>query len=146
MPKSACKWKRTENRTQNAKTGFQKIGSPLERTLKACKSAGCIKNTLEREIGRSSGRPVKIAPTLERRIPRSSGNHVCRKCWELDFSARAALHPLERTSKIWVFQIEFLSFISTFKGSKCMISVQTSHNHVLTWYKHRITTYWSSIS
>lgn len=33
MPKSACKWKRTENRTQNAKTGFQKIGSPLERGL-----------------------------------------------------------------------------------------------------------------
>ena len=82
----------------------------------------------------------------ERELPRSSGHHICRKYWEHEFLARTAVFPLERTSKFWKIQNMLLSFNLMFKGSKCMILAQTSHIHLLTWYKHQITTQWSSIS
>ena len=112
MPKSAFKWKRTENETQNAWTKFQKTGSPLERQLTclsgplrpAKKNNGCMKNKLERWIGRSSGRLVKIAPMLERQSHRSSGYQVCKKYWEPAFPARALGSPLEQPSKFWKTQ------------------------------------------
>ena len=69
MPKSAYEWKRTENETQNARTKFQETGSPLERTLKACKSTGCMKNALERGIECSSWRPVYKTPRSSVRYP-----------------------------------------------------------------------------
>ena len=83
---------------------------------------------------------------LERKLPRSSGNHVCRKCWELDFSARASLHPLERTTKIWESQVEFLSSIPTFNQQIMHVVAQISHISILTRYKHQNTLLWSSIS
>ena len=61
--------------------------------------------------------------TLERRFPCPSGHQI-----------------------FWVFQNMFLSRNLTFSGSRCMLLAQTSHNHILTWYQHQITTQWSSIS
>ena len=95
---------------------------------------------------RSSVLPVYIAPRSSVKFPRSSGNHVCRKCWELDFSARASLHPLERTSKIWESQVEFLSSIPTFNQQIMHVVAQISHISILTRYKHQNTLLWSSIS
>ena len=106
MPKSACEWKRTENRTPHAKTGFQKIGSPLERGLpRSSGPLGLQKYWLPSIPSRACTRPLERtaclhSSPLERQLPRSSWNHVCRNCWELDFSARAALPPARAEVKI----------------------------------------------
>ena len=146
MPKSACKWKRMENKTQNAKTKFQKTGSPLKRPLKACKSTGCMKNKLEREIGRSSGRPVYKAPRSSMKYPARADTKVCRKYWEQEIHARAAVSPLEQTSNFRVFPDCVLERNSTFQPHFLHIMAPISHILVLTWYKHQNTSSWSSIS
>ena len=120
--------------------------SPLERTVKACKSTDCMKNMLGRGIARWSGRPVCKTPRSSVRYPARADIQLCIKCWEHDLSARAALPPLERKSKFWKFQIEFLSFTSTFNPQFMHVMAQNSHILMLTCYQYKITTLGSSIS
>ena len=76
--------------------------SPLERTQEACKSTGYLKITLERELGRSSGRPVYKSSPLEREISRLSEHPTLQKvlgarnlCSSGGFPARADTKILE---------------------------------------------------
>ena len=124
---------------------FRKQGPRLSGPLRPAK---VLDRWKLRSIVHSGARAEGLSTWLPARAwtPCSSGPHVCKKCWEHEIHARAAVSPLERTSKFWKFQIKFLSFNSIFKGSKCMFMTQTSYIYVLTWYKHQTTSQWSSIS
>ena len=130
----------TENRVPARASTY-----PLERTLRASKSTGCMKNMLERGIERSSGRPVYKTPRSNVRYLAQAEIQFSKKCWEHDFPARAALPPLERTSKIWVFQIEFLSSNSNFNQQNMHVMAQISNIVMLTCHKHQNTLQWSPI-
>ena len=105
MPKSVYKWKRTENETLNEHTKFQRTGSPVERQLprsswplRPAKVLVAWKILSSVDLrARSVGLATK-APRWSVRYPAHADIQLCKKCWEHEFPARAALPPLERTS------------------------------------------------
>ena len=146
MPKSAWKWNRTENRTQNAKTGFQKIGSPLERRL-PCSSGplGLQKYWLPSIPARAWTRPLERtaclhSSPLERQIPPLEREPCLQK------DAGSSFSPLERKQKFWKFQIVFLSFNLISQLPFLHARAQISNIIIQTWFPCKIITLWSSIS
>ena len=123
MPKSAYKWKRTENESQNAWTKFQETGSPLER--KILRSSGPLRPArywLHKRCARAEGPSTKIharawnvplerasnsAKMLGARFSRSSGH----------YPARADLKNLGFPDRVLELQISFPSTFLACNGS-----------------------------
>ena len=81
------------------------------------------------ELRRSSGSPSYIAP-------RSSGHHGLQKILGARNSRSSGGFPAPADIKFLGFPECVLELKMTSKVSKLIISAQTSHIHVLTWYKH----------
>ena len=105
-----------------------------------------MKKLLERGTERSSWWPVYKNSTLEREVSRSSGHPTLQKCWEHDFLARAAITPLERTSKFWVFPDCVLELQIGFPATLLACNGSNLNMIILTWHQCKIITLWSSIS
>ena len=109
-----------KNRISEIRVPARAWTSLLERTRKACKSTGCMKDTLDRAFWRSSGRPVYNATSLERtpslqkvlgaRNSRSSGRFPTRAVFKLSGNSRTVLGVQIQCSKVSIHDF-WLNFI-----------------------------------
>ena len=122
------------------------VDFPLERTLKACKSAGYVEFMLERALWRSSGRPLYRLPArawtspLERTSMSGKILGARISCSSVSFPARADIKN-SRFSRTHSWASTWYSKVpNAWFWLKLHIYI-----YLLAWYKHWISTLWSLI-